>query len=1021
MIDTPQHQAVIIITGMHRSGTSLTASLLQNAGVNLGDRLMAATEANPKGYFEDWDFVEFHQNVLSSQGIDSAGWTKEKSLMVQEQYLSTAKGLIAARQDLSLWGWKDPRTCLFLNFWSDLLPAAKYVFVYRSPWEVVDSLFRRGDQVFLTNPNFALDLWCSYNQAILDFAQDHGEQSVLLELNRIIQHQDRAIELIGQKLNLELNCPESVYEPSLLTRHDHNDYRQSLITKFFPQAVDLYQQLQQRSDLNPPNDPALSAVELTCQSWILQDWVDSCRIVREQRNTEKHLGTHVAQMQQQLDSNNAEVARIQEQLRETSAELAQAQQQLQATNGELVQTQQRIEATNAELAKTQERLQATSPELIKTQQQLQHIEHKCHEAEKIAQIAQMQADQYKLLIVAMETSKFWKLRTWWLNFKQKNGMAGSDILYQNYLLSNNFQSTIDTASPIPAKTNHPTADTPQYSLWLHNKYPNAANLKRIKLNCQTFAYKPLISVIMPVYNPEAAFLRQAIASVINQVYESWELCIADDCSTKSHVKEILQEYAQRDARIKIVYRPENGHICHCSNSAIEVAQGEYLALLDHDDLLAPHALARVVELLNQHPEADLIYSDEDKVDHNNIHRDHFFKPDWCPDSFLSRMYTCHLGVYRRSLVNQIGNFRPGFEGSQDYDLVLRLTEKTDKIFHIPDILYHWRIHLESTAGGSEAKPYATNAAQKALMEALVRRGESGEVVCRPNYPGIYTIRYEIQEAKKVSIIIPTKDLATVLDVCLQSIFSQTTYPNYEVVVIDNGSTEAKTSQCLARWQQQQSDRFKYYRYDVPFNYSQINNYGVSKAEGDYLLFLNNDTKVLTPGWLKAMVEQVQRPSIGAVGAMLLYPDDTIQHAGVVLGLGGVAGHSHKHFHLTNPGYISQLVAINNYSAVTGACLMCRRTVFEEVGGFEEDLAIAFNDVDLCLKMVSRGYRNIHLPYVLLYHYESKSRGYEDTPSKQARFTQEVNYMRQKWYQLCDSDPCYNPNLTRCREDYSLNV
>ena len=1048
MIDHPQNPTVIIITGMHRSGTSLTASLLQNAGINLGDRLMAATEANAKGYFEDWDFVEFHQDVLGSQGIERAGWTKEKAIAVQQQYWTTAHDLIAARQDLPLWGWKDPRTCLFLDFWSQLIPTAKYIFVYRSPWEVVDSLFRRGDEVFRHNPNFAVDLWCTYNQAILDFRQRYAENTLLLEITHIIKDHNKAIASINQKLGLDLAIPESVYEPDLFTSHQDN-YRQGLITQYFPQAIELYQQLKEQGDLQFIGDRQPLAVEQICQSWILQDWSDRARLSLEKRHIEKHLGTHVEQMQQQLDSNNAEVAKIQElliakdtqliqtqqQLQATQGELAQTQQQLQiihaelaqtqqqlaATKAEQTQTQQRLEASNAELIKTQERLQATSPELIKTQQQLQHIEHKYREAEKLAQIAQMQADQYKILIVAMETSKFWRLRTWWLNFKQKNGLKGTDILYQNYLLSNNAVPIVENIISVPTQTAHPTADTPQYSLWLHQKYPNANNLRRIKVTCRSLAYKPLISVIMPVYNPGAEFLRQAIESVTNQVYDNWELCIADDCSTKSYVRKILDEYAQKDQRIKVVYRPENGHICRSSNSAIEVAEGEYIALLDHDDLLAPHALARVTEFLNQHPEADFIYSDEDKVDHNNVHRDHFFKPDWCPDSFLSRMYTCHLGVYRRSLVNEIGNFRVGFEGSQDYDLVLRLTEKTDKIFHIPDILYHWRIHLESTAGGSEAKPYATNAAHKALAEALVRRGEPGEVISRPNYPGIYRIRYQIKEPKKVSIIIPTKDLADVLDVCLQSIFAQTTYPNYEVVIIDNGSTEAKTQKCFARWSELQSDRFKYYPYDVPFNYSQINNYGVSKAEGDYLLFLNNDTKVITDGWLQAMVEQAQRPSIGAVGAMLLYPDDTIQHAGVVLGLGGVAGHSHKHFHITNPGYISQLVAVNNYSAVTGACLMCRREVFAEVGGFEENLAIAFNDVDLCIRMIERGYRNIHLPHVLLYHYESKSRGYEDTPSKQARFTQEVNYMRQKWHLICDRDPCYNPNLTRCREDYSLNV
>ena len=1023
MTNITQNQSVIVMTGMHRSGTSLTASLLQNAGVDLGDRLMGIDTGNPKGHFEDLDFVEFHQNVLQSQGISVAGWTERDFIEVQQQYLAPARNLIAARGEKAIWGWKDPRTTLFLNFWSELLSQAKYIFVYRSPWEVVDSLFRRGDVIFQTNPNFAVKQWCHYNRLILDFYRRHPEQCLLVEIDSIIKDSSLLINLIKQKWNLELRSPESVYEPALFTVDPEHKYRQALIAKFFPQAIELYDILQDQRDGDRTDRERALDPDRTCQSWILQDWLERQQLSRHSSQNQQQLeaaNARLAEVQQRSESAHAELNNTQQQLESANAELHKTQQELNYANSELAQIQQRLESTNAELTKTQQQLQSINPELIKTQQKLQQSEHQFNEALQQAQISQMQADQFKMLIVAMETSKFWKLRTWWLNFKQKNNLGGTDLLYQNYLLSNS-QPTIEKSVAANPKLSRPTADTPQYSQWLQKNYPNQNDLKKIKLKCKSFAYKPLISVIVPVYNPEPEFLRQAIASVIEQVYNNWELCIADDCSTKPEVKEILEEYQAKDDRIKVVYRAENGHICRSSNSAIEVATGEYIALLDHDDVLAPHALARVTELLNQHPEADFIYSDEDKIDHNNVHRDHFFKPDWCPDSFLSRMYTCHLGVYRRSLVNQIGNFRVGFEGSQDYDLVLRFTEQTDKIFHIPDVLYHWRIHLESTAGGSEAKPYTIDAAQKALSEALVRRNESGKVLSNPNYAGVYTIRYKIKEPKLVSIIIPTKDLAGVLDVCLKSIFSLTTYPNYEVIVIDNGSTEAKTQKCFDYWSKKQGDRFKCYRYDVPFNYSQINNYGATKAKGDYLLLLNNDTKVVSPDWLEAMVEQAQRPSIGAVGSMLLYPDDTIQHAGVVLGLGGVAGHSHKHFHRSHPGYISQLVAVNNYSAVTGACLMCRKEVFEEVGGLEEDLAIAFNDVDFCLKIINHGYRNIHLPHVVLYHYESKSRGYEDTPSKQTRFSQEVNYMRQKWYQICDSDPCYNPNLTRCHEDYSLNV
>jgi GT2 family glycosyltransferase len=576
----------------------------------------------------------------------------------------------------------------------------------------------------------------------------------------------------------------------------------------------------------------------------------------------------------------------------------------------------------------------------------------------------------------------------------------------------------DTPAPVevaPAIT-HPE-DT--YQIWLRQNFPRPADVRKMAETVEIFSYKPVFSVVMPVYNTPARFLHEAIESVRNQVYPYWELCVADDASTVPHVKHILKEYAALDSRIKVVFRTENGHISRASNSALEIATGEFVALLDHDDVLTPDALYEVALLLNRHSEADMIYSDEDKIDDSNQLRDPFFKPDWCPDSFLSRMYTCHLGTYRRSLVSEIGGFREGYEGSQDYDLVLRLTEKTDKIFHIPKILYHWRIHPASTASDIENKTYATDAAVKAITESLYRRSEPGLVTLTVG--GHTIVRYHIQDYSLVSIIIPTRNYGDILNQCLTSIFERTVYPNYEVLVIDNGSTEQETADVIDKWRTREPNRFRCEVLDIPFNYSKINNYAVKQCEGKYLLFLNNDTEVLADDWVNAMVEQAQRPSIGAVGALLLYPDSTIQHAGVVVGLGGVAGHSHKHFPPNSPGYYYQLQTVNNYSAVTAACLMCRREVFEEVGGFEEELQIAFNDIDMCLKIADRGYRNIYLPHVALYHHESKSRGFEDTPEKQARFGKEIDYMRRKWKKVIAHDPCYSPNLTRDREDYSINV
>ena len=538
---------------------------------------------------------------------------------------------------------------------------------------------------------------------------------------------------------------------------------------------------------------------------------------------------------------------------------------------------------------------------------------------------------------------------------------------------------------------------------------------------QILPCQPLISIILPTYNTPEAFLKAAIESVINQSYPHWELCIADDASTEAHVREWLTYYQTQDDRIKVTLRPENGHISACSNSALAIATGEFVALLDHDDLLSPDALYEVAALINGHPEADLIYSDEDMINSRGRRIKPVFKPDWCPDSFLSRMYTCHLGVYRRSLLTRIGSFRVGTEGSQDYDLVLRATEHTQHIFHIPKILYHWRIHPTSSATNTTAKPYAYEAGRKAIHDAIHRRNEPGQVLETPGYPGLYTVRYAISDPKPVSIIIPTRDLATILDRCLASITQLTTYPHYEIILVDNGSQEPGTFKLFNKWQEKLGDRLRILPLDIPFNYPKLNNYGVHQSKGDYLLFLNNDTEVIAPDWLTGMVEQAQRSSIGAVGARLLYPDNTIQHAGIIAGIRGGVGHGHRYYPSTATGYMNQIKAISNYSAVTAACLMCRRDLFNAVGGFDESFAVEGNDVDLCFKFLEQGYRNVYLPHVTLYHHESKSRGYNDTADKRSRGREERDRLTQKWRSLIDHDPCYSPNLSRQDGNYSLRV
>lgn len=626
-------------------------------------------------------------------------------------------------------------------------------------------------------------------------------------------------------------------------------------------------------------------------------------------------------------------------------------------------------------------------------------------------------ERSRTVIEAMASSKFWQLRKAWFWLRYVLGLTNkTELNYPDSVLSASLspQGFLVELSKITPEI--PQATTTQYQKWLNHHYPRQADLQRMAEAVKLFPYQPLISLIVPVFNTSAPFLRQTIASVLHQVYPYWEICFVEDGSAEASIQEVVESYASNHANIKLMLRQEHGGMCDAINVAIEHATGEFIALLDPDSLLTPDALYASIVLLNQQMDADMIYSDEDEINqHNQLHTP-CFKPDWCPDSLLSRMYTGNLAIYRRSLVHQVGGFRPAYESSLAYDLVLRLTEKSDRVFHLPQVLYHRRI---PTAIATNPACSEMESAQRAILDALKRRGELGTVI--PGEQGTHIVRYQIRELKPVSVIIPTRDLGNFLNRCLESIFAQTTYPNYEVLVIDNGSVEPETHKILAQWKASQPDRFHCAVLDIPFNYSKINNYAVSKARGDYLLFLNNDTEVLTPDWMSAMVEQAQRPNIGAVGALLLYPDGTIQHAGVIVGLGYAAGHSHQHAPANSSGYFNQVQTVNNYSAVTAACLMCRRQVFDAVGGFNEELSVAFNDVDFCLKILQKGYRNVYLPHVKLYHYESKSRGLDKTLEQQLRFAKETQYIHSQWQDIVAHDPCYNPHLTRRYEDYRMRL
>lgn len=558
------------------------------------------------------------------------------------------------------------------------------------------------------------------------------------------------------------------------------------------------------------------------------------------------------------------------------------------------------------------------------------------------------------------------------------------------------------------------ADDVDYEQWYENHKALPEELEKQKN--EKWKRKPLISIVVPVYNTPQVFLRQMIESVQNQSYSEWELCIGNASPENKEMKKILEEY-KNDARIKEVEIPENKGISQNTNRAMEIASGELIGLLDHDDLLAPNALYEIAKAVNEHLDAEVIYTDEDKV--TTDLKEHFqphLKPDFNLDLLRSNNYICHFFVASRDLIKRVGGFRPEFNGAQDYDLILRCTEQAKQIVHIPKILYHWRVHKASTADNPASKMYAFDAGKRAIEEHLVRCRTKGTVHHTKDL-GFYRVKYEICGEPLVSIIIPNKDQSEALKKCLDSIREKTSYRNYEIIIVENNSEEPET---FAFYKKIAGEKIKVVTWEGEFNYSAINNFGVRHARGDYLLLLNNDVEIINGDWLTEMLSHCQRKEVGIVGAKLYYPDNTIQHAGIIIGIGGVAGSVFVGLPRAFSGYLHKASIQLDLSAVTAACMLVKRSVFEQVGGLEEKLKVAFNDVDFCLRVREKGYLVVYDPYAELYHYESKTRGAEDTKEKIRRFQTEIEYMRSHWIGLLKKgDPYYNCNLSLTKWDYSL--
>ena len=557
-----------------------------------------------------------------------------------------------------------------------------------------------------------------------------------------------------------------------------------------------------------------------------------------------------------------------------------------------------------------------------------------------------------------------------------------------------------------------------YNDWILLNEPDDNELKHQRLNL--FSYQPKISIVTPTWNTPIHCLIEMIDSVLAQTYGNWELCIADGNSSSEETKKILADYARSDNRIRLVFLDENLGIAGNSNAALHLASGDFITLLDHDDTLAPFALHEVVAKLQQ-PETkiDILYSDEDFINANGKKRfSPTFKPSFGWDTLRSHNYICHLLVFRNEIIKKTGGFRKGFDGSQDYDLVLRACELAREIVHIPKILYHWRVHPASTAGNPNAKNYAHDAGRKALQEHLDRCNIHGQA-SNGFATGLYQAIYHPGEWPPISIIIPSKDQAKTLQTCLDSILKDN-YPNLEILILENGSKENETFQLYEKLKK--DPRFKIINWTAPFSYAAINNHGAKLASGELLLFLNNDIESLKKDNLFRIAEHALRPETGAVGAALFYPDNTIQHAGVVLAMTGIAGHVFRNTPKGKLGYGFRMATIRNVTCVTGACLMMKRKTFEEVNGFDENLAIAFNDIDLCLKVREKGYMVVWTPHAEFTHFESKTRGPEDTPEKITRFQKEISYFKSKWNEaLLVGDEFYSPNLNPESETPSIRT
>ena len=998
---------------MHRSGTSALARVLSFMGADVGeadDLLPAHATDNPTGYWERVELNAVHDELLATSGHRwdrVAGFDPHRiDAEAGRVPLQRLQHLVEHLQDQGKpWLAKDPRLCLFLPQWRAMLGEIACVVVVRDPRDIAASM-STGPRGTFTSA-FVIALWEKYLGTLMRDLDGH--RALFVSYDALIADAPQQCERL--RLGLRDLGVAGLHAPA-------------------PGELATFLDAKLRRSSAKPH------VVLSASQERLSRWLDEqCKAagpvdVGNVSVATEELDAILAEFEAAF-AYHTEHGRV-----IGNVEAVQRIERMEATLAEHAQERERWLAEIADqqrrMAETQDRAIALATRLASTEQELSGTEK---------QLAAVSADYQGLRrhaalldegVRALRSSWSWKItapiRGVARLFRSRPASRGTEQrLYRFYYALPGFNPARKRALVLWLHRHAPwlTRRTLSYQMYqqtqtlLNNRARSLEERQRSQRMTEararellaTLADPPLISIVMPVYNVDRKWLMAAVESVRRQFYPQWELCIADDASPREETRQALRDIeALGDVRIKIRRLDKNLGIGGASNAALEIATGQFVGLLDNDDELTRDALLEVA-LRIASDEPDLIYSDEDKIDEDGNNVEPYFKSDYSPDYLLCNNYICHFSVIRRQLFIDVGGFQPGFDGAQDFDLMLRVCERAKKIVHIPKILYHWRKIPGSTAATSAGKPYTHEAGKRAVAAALQRRGVSGESQSGP-FPNTYRVRRAIIGEPLVSILVPFRDKAALLDTCLTSILAKTDYANFEIVGIDNGSTDAATLRLIERLQQRDA-RVRVVRYDAAFNFSAINNFGARQARGEHLVFLNNDTEVIAAEWLRAMLEHSQRDEVGVVGAKLLYSDRTIQHAGVILGLGGMAGHSHLLSPAHHHGYFSRPQLIQNLSAVTFACAMTRKAVFEQLHGLNEtELAIAFNDVDYCLRAREAGYLVVYTPYAELYHYESKSRGYENDRHKRERLARETAYMQQRHGDVLQKgDPYYNPNLS----------